>query len=170
MTGKGKILAPGVLCFERFFDSAIEKVWSYVTESDKRGKWLARGEMELFAGGMVTLHFLHSELSPLPGTIPEMHKAMEAGHTFTGKVIEVDPPHLLTFTWHDDSEVTFELTEAKGGVLLVLTHRKLADSEATRQNVSAGWHTHLGVLEANLNGTTPENFWVSFEKIQEEYR
>jgi uncharacterized protein YndB with AHSA1/START domain len=169
MGKNGKIISPGVLCFERVFNSTIDKVWTYLTDSEKRGKWLAKGEMELFEGGSVTLHFMHSELSPIPGSPPEMHKAMEAGHTFTGKVIEIDPPHRLTFTWHDDSEVTFELSTEAAGVKMVLTHRKLSDSDKIRIMIASGWHTHLEVLEANLNGTVPENFWVIFEKSQQAY-
>ena len=169
MEKQGRILAPGVLCFERIFNSSIEKVWSYLTDSEKRGKWLAKGDMELFEGGKVTLHFLHSDLSPIPGRPPEMHRAMEAGHSFTGKILEIDPPRLLTFTWQEDSEVTFELTEKADGVLLVLTHRKLADTRATKVNVASGWHTHLEILEANLHGNVPHNFWAIFERVQQEY-
>ncbi|KQS30973.1 SRPBCC family protein [Dyadobacter sp. Leaf189] len=169
MAKKGKILAPGVICFERVFNSSIDKVWSYLTDSEKRGKWLAKGEMELFPGGNFTLHFMHSELSPIPGPPPEMHKAMEAGHSFSGKVLQVSPPHLLSFTWHDDSEVTFELTAEPDGVRLVLTHRNIAYKGKNRQMIGSGWHTHLEILAANLHGEVPRNFWVIFEETQSTY-
>lgn len=170
MDGKGKILAPGVLFFERFFDNPIEKVWLYLTDSEKRGKWLAKGEMELFQGGNVSLHFLHSELSPIPGSPPEMYKSMEKGHSFTGRILSITPPRLLSFTWQDDSEVTFELKEENNGVRLLLTHRKLTDDRGIRLSVATGWHTHLEILEANLKGETPQNFWQTFERFQNEYQ
>jgi uncharacterized protein YndB with AHSA1/START domain len=170
MTDKhGRTAASGELIFKRFFNTTIENLWAYLTESEKRGKWLASGEMELHVGGAVHLHFMHSDLSPLPGSPPEMHKAMEAGHHFTGEITRIDPPHLLAFTWQGDSEVTFELSPQENGVLLLLTHRKLDNRRATRLNVSGGWHTHLEILEANINELVPPNFWVAFEKFQKEY-
>ena len=38
---------------ERLLPGPIERVWAYVTESDKRATWLAGGEMELRVGGKV---------------------------------------------------------------------------------------------------------------------
>jgi len=49
----------------------IERVWAYLMESEKRGKWLATGNMELRVGGRVELHFCHADLSPHAETPPE---------------------------------------------------------------------------------------------------
>ncbi|MBK6883055.1 MAG: hypothetical protein IPH05_08950 [Flavobacteriales bacterium] len=35
-------------------------MWAYLTESDKRAKWLASGDMDLRVGGDVNLFWLHS--------------------------------------------------------------------------------------------------------------
>ncbi|MCF0049098.1 SRPBCC family protein [Dyadobacter sp. LJ53] len=169
MEMQGKIIAPGVLYFERFFDSTLEKVWKYVTDSEKRGKWLAKGDMELFEGGRVDLYFMHNELSPSTAPVPERYRHMQDGHHFTGKVLHIKPPHLLSFTWEDGSEVTIELSAHNDGVLLRLTHRKLADDPATRLSVAAGWHTHMGILQNVLEGSIPPNFWLSFHNIQQVY-
>lgn len=166
----GKVIAPGVLYFERFFGSTPQKVWKYLIDSEKRGKWLAKGDMESFEGGRVELYFMHTELSPSTAPVPDRYQHMLQGHHFTGKVLQIKPPHLLSFTWEDGSEVTIELSAHKDGVLLRLTHRKLAGDPATRSSVAAGWHTHMEILQNVLNGSIPPNFWLSFHNIQQVYQ
>lgn len=165
----GSIIAPGTLRFERSLPGPIDKVWAYLTESEKRGKWLAKGDMELFEGGKVDLYFLHQELSPLPDVIPEKYKDMDKGHHFTGTILKVASPHLLSFTWEGGSEVTFELTEQADRVLMVITHRKLGDKKTTLLSVSAGWHNHVGILIANLEGTVPAPFWKTHAELEAIY-
>ena len=169
MEKQGIMTGPDTIRFERMLNGSLEKVWSYLTESDKRGKWLATGEMELFEGGKVDLYYLHSQLSPIAGSPPEKYKHLASGHHFTGKVLKVNPPHLLSFTWSDQSEVSFELEEVGNAVLLIVTHRKLADNKATRISLSSGWHTHLDILIANLDGEIPPNFWSSYTRMEELY-
>lgn len=165
----GSIIAPGTLRFERSLPGPIDRVWAYLTESEKRGKWLAKGEMELFEGGKVDLHFKHQELSPLPDIVPEKYKNMEEGHHFTGTMLKVNSPHLLSFTWDGGSEVTFELSEQAGRVLMVITHRKLGDKKTTLLSVSAGWHNHVGILISNLEGTVPAPFWKTHTELEAIY-
>ena len=169
MEKQGMFTAPDTIRFERRLNGSLEKVWSYLTESDKRGKWLATGEMELFEGGKVDLHYLHSQLSPIAGSPPEKYKHLESGHGFTGKVLKVNPPYFLSFTWADQSVVSFELEEAGNAVLLIVTHRKLTDNKEMRLGLSAGWHTHLDILIASLDGETPPNFWSAHTRMEELY-
>ena len=168
MESLGKLIAPETLRFERRLRSSIERVWAYLTESDLRGKWLAKGEMDLVVGGKVTLQFLHRELSPEPGAPPEKFKDMEAGHSYTGTVLKVEAPRLLSFTWEGGSEVTFELEELGGEVLLSLTHRRLPAE--TIANTQTGWHTHLDILAADLKGGTRPNFWRQWAIVEAAYR
>lgn len=163
------MISPDTIRFERRLNGSIEKVWSYLTESEKRGKWLATGEMELFEGGKVDLHFFHQDLSPIAGPPPEKYKHIEAGHGFTGKILKINPPYLLSFTWQDQSEVTIELEETGKTVLLTLTHRKLADNKDMRIAMSGGWHTHLDILIACLQGEIPPNFWNTHTRMEELY-
>src|SRR5690606_21562606 len=125
MENYGKIIAPGTIRFERLLPGPIERVWAYLTDSEKRGKWLASVEMDLKVGSKVHLHFFHADLSSHQETLPEKYKSYEHGSSFTGTVIRCTPPTLLTFTWGDGSEVTFELQKQGEKVLLVLTHRHL---------------------------------------------
>jgi uncharacterized protein YndB with AHSA1/START domain len=163
----GTAVAPDVVRFERLLAGPVERVWTYLTDSEARGLWLATGEMEPRVGGLVTLRFHHADLSSVPEPTPERYRHIEDGVTSTGRVTRWDPPRALAFTWDDapnPSEVMFELTPRGDGTLLVLTHRKLA-TRADMVGVSGGWHTHLGVLVARLAGRAPGGFWSAHERI-----
>jgi uncharacterized protein YndB with AHSA1/START domain len=163
----GTILESGAIRFERLLPGPIERVWAYLTESDKRGKWLATGAAQPRVGGSVELHFRHADLSPHKEEIPEKYRQHECGARFTAEVTRCEPPSLLSHTWADGSEVTFELTEQGRDVLLVLTHRRLTPTEM--QSVAGGWHTHLGILVDHLHGRTPKPFWSTHARLETEY-
>ena len=42
----GIVSGAGTVRFERVLPGPVERVWAYLTESDKRAKWLAAGELE----------------------------------------------------------------------------------------------------------------------------
>jgi uncharacterized protein YndB with AHSA1/START domain len=159
------------LRLQRLLPGPIERVWAYLTESEKRGKWLARGPMELRVGGRVELNFRNAELSPHKETPPDRYKDRGAG-SLRGRITLCDPPRLLSYTWNEDSgapsEVTFELTPQDADVLLVLTHRRLGDRTAML-SVAGGWHTHLGILIDHLNGREPRPFWSTYARLEAEY-
>lgn len=166
----GKPIGNDALRIEQLLPGPIDRVWSYLTKSEKRSKWLAAGEMELRVGGKVHLSFLHADFTPHQEQPPERFKNMECGHSFEGTVTQCNPPHLLAFTWEGEkSEVKFELTQQNDRVLLVVTHTRLGDQNEMIM-VAAGWHTHLGVLEAKLSNQTTQPFGSTFEKIEAEYK
>ena len=170
MSDDGIVTEPGTVRFERLLPGPIERVWAYLTESDKRAKWLAAGEMELRVGGKVELTWRNSQLAPPSETMPEKYEQYE-GMTNTMRITRCDPPRLLAFTWSEDddeSEVTFELTPRGEQVLLVLTHRRLRDKSAM-VNISGGWHAHLGVLADVLANRAPTAFWSVVERMHREY-
>lgn len=167
----GTPIAPDAVRFERLLPGPIERVWAYLVEPEKRRRWFAGGAMELRPGGAAELYFRHSELNDDPEPTPKKYKAIENGHAAPGTILQVDPPHRLRFSWHDDphpSEVTFELTAVGDRVRLVLTHSRLASSEA-RSNVSGGWHALLAMLEDELNGRVRRPFWTFQEQVEAEY-
>jgi uncharacterized protein YndB with AHSA1/START domain len=171
MNDFARVTAPGTLRIERLLPGPIERVWSYLTDSQQRGKWLASGAMDLRVGGRVELSFKHSDLSPHAETTPERFKEMEGGVTVRGFITQIDPPRLLSYTWDeasDASEVTFELKPQGTDVLLVVTHRRLAN-RAEICDVAAGWHTHLDILGDNLHGRTPRPFWSAHTRLEAEY-
>jgi uncharacterized protein YndB with AHSA1/START domain len=162
----GQVAQPGTFRIERLLPGPIERVWSYVTEPEKRRKWFGSGPMELRAGGQVKLQFKFAELSA------EKTPPTKAGECeVPGQVIRCDPPRLLSYTWGsapDASEVTFELTPRGKDVLLVITHRRLGD-RGTMISVASGWHTHLGILTDLFNGVDPRPFWATKTWMEEQY-
>ncbi len=170
MSEYGRATGKDTVRLERLLPGPIERVWAYLTESEKRGKWLASGEMELRVGGNVQLRFLHSSLTPHQEPTPERFKHMDCGVGFDGRVTACDPPRLLAYTWGGEtSEVTFELTPQGEKVLLVVTHTRLRDRDEMT-NVAAGWHTHLGILEDHLLEQTCRPFWSTHERLEQEYK
>jgi uncharacterized protein YndB with AHSA1/START domain len=172
MNGYGIVTAPDTIRFERVLPGPIERVWAFVTESDKRAKWLAAGPMELRVGGGVELVFRNSELSRTSEAIPDKYKEHKDGVGFKARVTACEPPRLLSHTWGgksgEPSEVTYELTPEGDKVRLVLTHRRLGD-RAAMLSVSGGWHTHLDILATLLNDEVPLPFWSTLGKLEGEY-
>ena len=172
-TGYGEKIAEESIRFERLLPGPIERVWAFLTESDKRGLWLAPGTMEPRAGSAFALHFHNSELTPDRTPPSERFRQYDGSFTTQHQVLRCEPPHVLAWSWgggsEAPSEVTFELSEAGEQVRLVVTHRRLADDD-TMVNVASGWHTHLSVLEGVLLGHAPAPFWPTFERLEEEYR
>lgn len=169
MSEHGVVTGPGTVRFERLLPGPIERVWAYLTEPEKRAKWLAGGPMELKAGGKVELRFHHADLSA-EKTPPEKYRKVEGGVTAHGHVTRCEPPRVLAITWGDDtSEVVFELTPKGRNVLLVLTHRRLPSREEM-QSVGGGWHSHLGILEDVLGEREPRPFWTNHTRNAAEYK
>ena len=166
MNEYGTVTGPDTVRLERLLPGPIERVWEYLTDSKKRGKWFASGPMELRVGCSATLTFHNSDLSS-ERTPPEKFKKYE-GHAMQSTVTACDPPRLLSYTFGDAGEVTFELTPKGKDVLLVLTHRQLADRK-TIVSVSTGWHSHLAILIDVLNGDEPRPFWTTVTKMEAEY-
>lgn len=170
MSEYGESIAKDTVRMERLLPGPIERVWAYLTESEKRGKWLASGQMELRVGGKVELRFMHSTLSPHQEPTPERFKQMDCGVGFDGTVTECDPPRLLAYTWGGDtSEVKFELSPRGEQVLLVITHTRLRDRDE-QVMVAAGWHAHVSIMEDNLRDETPRPFWSTWLQLEEEYK
>jgi uncharacterized protein YndB with AHSA1/START domain len=158
------------VCIRRVLPGPIERVWAYLTESEKRGRWLASGPMELRVGGRVELNFRNAELTPHVEPTPEKYKQRGEG-TVHGRITRCDAPRLLSYTWggpSGESEVTFELTPQGEDVLLVLTHRRLGNRGAM-VSVAGGWHTHLGILIDHLEGREPRPFWSTYGPLEAEY-
>ena len=167
MSEFGVVTEARMLRIRRALPGPIERVWAYLTESDKRGRWLASGPMELRVGGKVELTFRNTELSAHSEPAPDKYRKYE-GASFQGRITRCEPPRLLSYTWSDGSEVTFELSPEGENVLLVLTHRRLPD-RATMVRVASGWHTHLGILVDQLEGREPRPFWSTHARLEAEY-
>ena len=171
MSDYGELISPDTVRFERLLPGPIERVWSFLVESEKRGRWLNSGEMELHVGGSVEMHFHNASLSNKPDIPkPEKYKDLPEHMSFSGTVTACDPPRLLSHSWEfegESSEVTYELSERDDQVMLVLTHRRLKPAEIP--GACGGWHTHLEILADLLNDQEPEAFWKRHTVLEAEY-
>ena len=172
MSKFGERIDDSTVRFERMLPGPIERVWDYLTDSDKRATWLAAGETELRVGGKTEMHFHNASLSNKPDIDPpQKYRDMPEKISFGGTVTRCEPPHVLTYTWDfrdEHSEVTYELEAVDDMVRLVLTHRKLSSMNEIL-SVSGGWHTHLDVLADVLEGREPEAFWKTHAPLEAEY-
>ena len=161
-------VAPDAIRLERLLPGSIDRVWSFLTDSDQRARWLAGGRWELRVGGRIELNFAHDQLQSEP--TPEKYRGMPM--SFTGKVLRIDAPRLIEFTWTESdgipTEVTFELAERGDQVALTITHRRIASS-AELLDISGGWDVHAGILEDVLSGNTPRGFWSTHARLEKEY-
>jgi uncharacterized protein YndB with AHSA1/START domain len=179
MNAYGVSLADDAIRFERLLPGPIERIWAYLTESEKRSQWLAAGPMDLKQDGEIELNFRNAELSSREGVAddraPEHYSDYENSGQMFGRVLLCEPPHRLRFTWtehpgsadEDDSVVDIVLAEEGDSVRLVLTHHRLQPHELL--SVAAGWHTHLDILEDHCNARPPRPFWRSHTALEVEY-
>ncbi len=172
MTRPVTLVEPGTVRLERLLPGPVERVWSYITESDKRARWLAAGEFDLRVGGKIRLQFDNAKLSR--GEVPESHKGRGQG-TFEGVITRLEPNRVLAHTWDwsekapggGNTEVTYELTPKGKDVLLVITHRRMPKELVTA--VMGGWDAHSAILQDILEGKEPRSFWTEHAKLEKEY-
>lgn len=163
------LVEPGTVRLERLLPGPVERVWAYITESEKRAKWLAAGEFDLRVGGRIRLEFDNSRLSK--DDTPRQKRNNDGVGTFEGVITRLEPMRLLAHTWKWDSgdtEVTYELTPRGRDVLLTIVHRRLEGRDLTL-NVMGGWDVHTGILEDVLKGVEPRPFWKTHTARVQEY-
>jgi uncharacterized protein YndB with AHSA1/START domain len=161
----GVLTEPAVLKIQRLLPGPIERVWAYLTESDLRRQWLAAGRMEMQVGAPFELVWRNDELTEPPGQRPE---GFSDEHRMQSRIIALDPPRKLAFTWREGGEVCFTLDPQGSDVLLTVIHRRLPD-RTTMLRVSAGWHMHLDILLARATGKQPAPFWDGWSRLVKEY-
>lgn len=172
MNEYGELLDKSTVKFERMLPGPIERVWSYLTESDKRARWLCGGDVETTEDGRVDMNFHNVSLSSADDIPrPDKYKDRPEKMSFSGRVTQCEPPNLLEHTWEfgdEKSLVRYELTEHDDKVQLVLIHRRLESMEIVL-DVSAGWHTHLNVLVDVLEEGRRRPFYKMQEQYESEY-
>jgi len=159
------VIEPGTVKLERLLPGPIERVWAYLTESDKRAKWLRAGEFDLRVGGAVRLEFDNARLSG------EKNPPGRGPQASGGLITRLEPPRLLAHTWGwkgQETEVTYELTPRGKEVLLVIVHRRVQGRDLVA-SVMGGWDVHTGILEDVLKGVEPRPFWKTHSKLEAEY-
>jgi uncharacterized protein YndB with AHSA1/START domain len=172
MSAYGEVIDSNTVRFERLLPGPIERVWSFLVDADKRAKWLCGGETQLTVGGNADMIFNNASLSGGSDVErPAKYKDMPECVSFSGSVTRCEPPYVLAHTWAfecESSEVCYELTAVDDKVRLVLTHTRLNNAEMML-SVSGGWHAHLEILIAVLDGTEPQPFWSLHTEFETKY-
>ena len=160
------LIPPSTVRLERLLPGPVERVWAYLTESEKRATWLAAGEFDLRMGGKIELIFDNDNLPN--DALPQPRGGRRS---FAGVITRLEPMKALAHTWSWDgkpSEVVYELTP-KGKDVLLTIHHKLPDELGLKRGVSGGWVVHTGILADLLNGVKPRPFWTSHDKVAKDY-
>ena len=156
---------PTTLTLQRVLPGPIERVWAYLTDSELRRQWLARGDMVLEPGAPFELVWRNDELSTPHSERPA---GFDAEHRMAGSILDVDAPNRLVISWGEASEVAFELRADGQKVKLTIHHRRAPNRDVLLK-VAAGWHTHVDVLAARLGGEDPKPFWPRWSVLRDEY-
>ena len=122
----GALTEPATVKIQRRLPGPIERVWAYLTESERRRQWLAAGQMEMKVGAPFELVWRNDELSDPPGQRPA---GFPEESRMQSRITELDPPHKLSFTWAGSGDVSFELERQGNEVLLTVIHRRLPDRD-----------------------------------------
>ncbi|MCX6955835.1 MAG: SRPBCC family protein [Verrucomicrobia bacterium] len=168
----GQFIGSAEVRIVRTLPGPIERIWEYLTDPVKRARWFCGGVLEQQAGGKVVFAMHHKNLAPNETPPAKYAQVQDPGVTFEGRVLKCEPPRLLVYTFgSEDSEVTFELTPQGKSVQLVLTHRtRGAEEQAELCSYASGWHTHLRLLLAELDGRSLGAFWAPHAQLEAEYR
>lgn len=128
-----------VLRFERHLSKSPKEVWRALTDRDELNQWFPDDvDTDWSVGAPIVFTFRNNEMEPMTGT-----------------VLEVDEPHVLSFTWGPET-LRFELTPAAdGGTDLVLTD-ELERGHAARN--AAGWDVCLDALEGRAGSEWKPRF------------
>jgi uncharacterized protein YndB with AHSA1/START domain len=161
----GTLADGGTLRIQRRLPGPIERVWAYLTDSELRRQWLASGAMSLQPGASFELVWRNDELSASAAERPD---GFSAESRATCQFVEVEPPRRMRYRWPGVGEVSIELEAAGKDVMLTLTHRQLS-GERLILNVCAGWHAHLALLVAHLEGTSPPSLWGTWQRLRKDY-
>ncbi|MCB1391086.1 MAG: SRPBCC family protein [Rhodobacteraceae bacterium] len=151
------------LVIQRWLPGPLSRVWAYLTEADKRARWLADGAMEQRPGAALELIWRNDRLADAGDTRPEGFSEESRMQT---QVLACEPMTRLSFGWGAGA-VTFDLVERNGRVLLTLTHTGL--DAASRLGIAAGWHAHLDILRARVAGVEAPSFWSHWTTLHAQY-
>ena len=162
---RGTLTDGNTLRIQRRLPGPIERVWSYLTDSDLRRQWLASGTMALEPGASFELIWRNDELS---GSAAERPEGFSAESRATCQFVEVEPPRRMRYIWPGAGEVSIELEAMGSEVMLTLTHRQLV-GERLILNVCAGWHSHLALLVAQVEGTARPSLWSTWKLLRKDY-
>src|SRR5579875_3749449 len=124
---------------ELFIQASPERVFRALTTKEELERWFVmKAEIDLRPGGAIKFAWT-----------PEAFEV--------GKILELEPPHRLSYTWETfgpgPTIVTFELAAEGAGTRLRLIHTGIgnsADWDNYYNAVNGGWNAHLADLTSWL--------------------
>lgn len=162
----------GTIRIERLLPGPIERVWSYLTDSELRSTWFAAGDMGGGVGSEVEFDMRHNRITTDEPPVEKYRGVHFAGISWKETILAMEAPRLLRFTWtgedEEHSEVTFELIPEGSKVRLKLTHNRVPDVEQLA-DFASGWHAHFDALTARLRGREVNNFWANWAVLRDAY-
>lgn len=164
-TAFGVLTDVTTLTIQRRLPGPIDRVWAYLTDSTLREQWLAAGVLPQQPGAAFELVWHNDALSASVAERPDGFADESRG---TCVLTAIGAPHHLAFTWTGVGEVTFDLVAQGAEVLLTVTHRGLVDAAMTTL-VGAGWHMHLDILVARVQGVPAPSFWSGWVRLRQAY-
>jgi uncharacterized protein YndB with AHSA1/START domain len=121
------------LDWERTYPQGLEQVWNAISCPDEITAWMKfPTQLEPRVGGVIHIDF--SSQGSLEGT-----------------VCNIEPPHLLIYTW-GDSLVNWKLEADATGTRLHFSH--VGVRPELLSGLGAGWHAFLDQLEDHLAGSS----------------
>jgi uncharacterized protein YndB with AHSA1/START domain len=144
--------AKGAVTVEDLYDTAIDDLWSAVTEPDRLAWWVATVEGDLRVGGTVRAKFT-------------------SGYEGAGRVDVCDAPRRLVVTFQPGSpeETVMEANLAPVGdrTRLIIEERGLPIAEVADHG--AGWQAHIEDLAAHLGGREPSTWHERWTELRPAY-
>lgn len=132
-------MANNTIKTERYYSHSLQKVWEAISKAEEISAWFIKADFKAETGYQYT--FTHENT------------------VISGKVLEVDPPKKLIYTWivsgtEVETTVTWELEEKEGGTLLKLEHTGIEGygpaAETFFNNFKGGWENCFNELEKYL--------------------
>jgi uncharacterized protein YndB with AHSA1/START domain len=163
MNQLGTVVEGTTIKYQHLLPGPIETVWEYLTNPSYISAWLADARMEHRDGGWVDLMF---DVEAFP-------ERKNGGAHIVGVISEYAPPHAISYSWNDAdhaesrSKVRMELEKESDKVRIKITHEELTPEQIAA--CSAGWNTHVMILESVLKGEPPRAFNDLFKEIQQRY-
>lgn len=141
-----------MLRFERHFRHPQERVWTAISDPDQLVQWFPSAmEMKLEPGAKIRF--------VMPNAPDELAYQ-------DGEILELEPPRLFSYSWHD-SILRWELRPDDGGCLLVFT--QIFDDRPYAASYASGWESCIEALSSLLDGKPISNRPQDYPRRHEGY-
>jgi uncharacterized protein YndB with AHSA1/START domain len=161
----GALVEPATLRMQRLLPGPVERVWSYLADSNLRRQWLCAGALGTKAGDTFEWVWRNDELTSPVGERPE---GFDEEKRMQGRITEIRAPYRLGYEWPGVGHVIFDLEPQGKDVLLTVIHERIPNAR-TALGVSTGWHAHLDLLATRLAGGKAEPFWDAMVRLRKIY-